>query len=294
MKVDNDAMISTFKAQFKTLGDLYEGNADEVQGAILVDAHFAANAAGATCTARPEDTMIAPNGSLFITFTSGSPSSSDGSPDGRVFKGPHGETPYGYSWIMRLDETANDPAAMSFTWAMFATGGEPFEGGLGFSSPDNLEIDKNGNLWVVTDMSTDKHNQAIPSRIDDAGEAVSQSSLRGLFGNNSIWFMPTSGANAGEAYLFGYGPMECETTGPFLSKDEKTLFLSVQHPGEYNGVQQDMASETRMLAMKTTDGQEFIQTRTVPIGSNWPSKEINAPAKPSVVAVRRLDGESLS
>ncbi len=294
VKVTEDRAIETFKQQFKTIGDLYQGNAEEKQGAILIDAHFAANAAGATCTARPEDTDVRADGALFITFTSGAPSSSDGSPNAEIFKGPNGEKGYEYGWIMRLDEDNNDPAAMTFKWSTFAAGGEPAEGGLGFANPDNLEFDANGNLWVVTDMSSDKHNKAIPSRTDAEGKAVSQSDLRGLFGNNSIWMMPTSGANAGEAYLFGFGPMDSEMTGPCFTRDNKTLFIAAQHPGEMGGVRVDMAAETREYVMKTVEGQEFTQVREVPIGSNWPGKQANDPPKPAVVAIRRLDGGRLS
>ncbi len=42
--------------------------------------------------------------------------------------------------------------------------------------------------------------------------------------------------------------------------------------------------------MRTTDGKEFMKTRTVPIGSNWPGKQPNDPPKPSVVAIRRIAG----
>ncbi len=294
MKVEDDAAIVGFKQQFKTLGDLYQGSPDEIQGAILIDAHFAASAAGATCTARPEDTVVGPDGSMFVTFTSGSPSSSDGSPDARVFNGPNGEAPWEYGWVVRLDEAANDPAAMSFRWQKFATGGEPFEGGLGFANPDNLLVDPNGDVWIVIDMSSDKLNKAIPSRVDAEGKPVKQSDLRGLFGNNSIWFIPASGPNEGEAYLFGYGPMDAEMTGPFFAPDLKTLFMAAQHPGEVGGIRQSMAADTRQFAMKSLDGQEFMQTREVPIGSNWPSKAVNQPPKPSVVAIYRTDGSSLT
>ncbi|MBF2074680.1 MAG: DUF839 domain-containing protein [Synechococcales cyanobacterium C42_A2020_086] len=294
VKVEDDAAIAAFTQQFKTLGDLYQGTPEEVQGAILIDAHYAANAAGATCTARPEDTMVDANGTLFIAFTSGSPSSSDGSPDARVFRGPNGESPWEFGWIVRLDETGNDPASLTFRWSSFALGGEPAAGGMGFANPDNLEIDAKGDLWMVTDMSSDKLNLAIPSRVDAEGKEVSQSNLRGLFGNNSIWYLPTSGPNAGEAYLFGFGPMDCEMTGPFFTNDEKTLFISAQHPGEIGGIRKDMASETRQYAMKTTDGQEFIQTREVPIGSNWPGKAANDPPKPAVIAIRRIDNGRLT
>lgn len=294
VKVEDDTAITAFTQQYKTLGDLYQGTDEEIQGAILIDAHYAANAAGVTCTARPEDTEIAPNGSLFITFTSGAPSSSDGSPDARVFKGLNGAKEWEYGWIVRLDEESNDPASMNFRWEIFATGGEPAEGGFGFANPDNLMIDPKGNVWVVTDMSSDKHNKAIPSRMDAEGKPVKQSDLRGLFGNNSIWMIPTSGPNAGEAYLFGFGPIDSEMTGPYLANDMKTLFMAAQHPGEVGGIRKDMASETRQYAMKTVDGQEFMQTREVPVGSNWPSKAANQPPKPSVVAIRRVDGGTLA
>lgn len=289
-----DDDINAFKQRFKTLGDVYTGNATEKQGAILIDAHYAGNAVGATCTARPEDTEIGPDGALYITFTSGAVSKQDGSPDLRIFKGPDGSTAYEYGWIMKLTEDGNAPDAKTFRWAMLATGGEPAAGGMGFANPDNLAFDPNGNLWMVTDMSSDKMNQAIPSDRRKNGVPLTQSSLRGVFGNNAIWYMPMSGEAAGQAFLFGMGPMDCETTGPCFAADGKTLFLAVQHPGEVNGTRRDMAIEEREIALLTTDGQSFMQKRKVPIGSNWPSKQPNQPPKPAVVAVRRVSNEPIA
>ena len=291
-KATKEEEIAEFTSRFKTLGDLYVGSDREKQGAILIDAHYAGNAVGATCTARPEDTEIAPDGSLFITFTSGSVSSNDGSPDLRIFKGADGKA-YEYGWIMRLNEEENQPEAMNFKWSTIATGGEPAEGGLGFANPDNLAIDRSGNIWMVTDISSEKYNRAIPNRKDKSGKPVSQSDLRGLYGNSSIWFLPTSGNDLGKAFLFGFGPMECETTGPFFSQDQQTLFLSVQHPGEIAGTRKDMAFEFRKFAMRTTTGKEFVQTRKVPIGSNWPTLKPNDPPKPAVVAIRKIDKSSI-
>jgi secreted PhoX family phosphatase len=293
-----DAQIDAYKQQFKTLGDLYSGNDLEKQGAILIDAHFAANAAGATCTARPEDTEVAADGSLFITFTSGSPSKEDGSPDKQIFKGPTTKAVtegkgYEFGWIMRLIEINNEPNAQTFTWKMMAWGGEPADSGQGFANPDNLAFDAKGNLWMVTDMSTDKMNRAVPSKRQEKLEPISQSNLRGIFGNNNIWCMPLAGDQAGQPQLFGIGPMDCETTGPCFTPDNHTLFLAVQHPGEFGGIRRDMAFEMRDFALQTTDGQEFIQTRKVPLGSNWPGKQPNDPPKPSVVAIRRNNNQSL-
>lgn len=269
--IKSDREAQTFATTYKTLGDLYSGSAIEKQGAILIDAHYAANACGGTCTARPEDTEVAPDGSLYIAFTSGSVDDTGDSPDRRIFKGPKGETPYFHGFIMHLTETGNEPAAMTFSWKMFALGGDPAKGGAGFANPDNLLIDRASNLWVVTDMGAPQ----------------------GYFGNDGLWFLPTSGADRGKAHLFAIGPMECELTGPFMSHDQQTLFLSVQHPGGINGIRRNSASETVEFTINAPNGQKFTQQRQIPIGSNFPSTQINQPPKPSVVAIVRDNGGSI-
>jgi secreted PhoX family phosphatase len=290
--VRTDADAAAFAQRFKTLGDLYEGSDLEKQGAILIDAHFAANAAGITCTARPEDTDMMPDGSLLIAFTSGTPGS-DGGPDKEIFKGPKGGV-WEYGWIMRLFEDGNDPGALTFRWSMLATGGEPADGGMGFSNPDNLLVDRKGNIWMVVDMSSERLNLPIPAgRKDSQGRPISQSNLRAIYGNNSMWYLPTSGPGAGQAFLFSYGPMDVEMTGPYFSYDDRTLFLAVQHPGEAGSIRKDNRMETRQISIRTTTGEEFMQSRQVPIGSNWPAKTVNAPPKPSVIGVRRLDGRPM-
>ena len=292
MEVSSEEEIQSLVSQYRTLEDLYRGNSvRETQGAILIDAHFAASAAGATCTARPEDTIIKDDGTLFIAFTSGA-SGSDGGPDKAIFVGPNGETDYEYGWIMKLEEADNDPAALSFTWSMLATGGEVAQGGAGFANPDNLTLDNFGNLWMVTDMSTSKQNVAIPTRTEN-GTSLSGDELTGVFGNNSLWYIPLSGEDAGRVYPFAIGPMECECTGLFFDRDNSNLFLSIQHPGEKNGIRQDMAAETRDFSVLATDGTTFKQQRQVPIGSNWPSGKVNQSPIPGVVVIRRVNGREI-
>ena len=288
MKIETAAQVQPL-SQYKTLGDLYRGNnPQEIQGAILIDAHYAASAAGVTCTARPEDTIINDDGTLFVAFTSGA-AGDDGGPDKEIFTGPNGESDYEYGWIMKLEEGDRDPASVGFTWSMLATGGETAKGGAGFANPDNLTLDRAGNLWVVTDMSTNKHNVAVPIRIEN--EIVSE--LTGVFGNNSMWYIPLSGDNAGQAYPFAIGPMECECTGLTFDRDNSNLFLSIQHPGEQNGIRQNMASETRNFELLATNSTAFRQQRQVPLGSNWPSREANQPPIPGVVAIRQIDGSKI-
>lgn len=292
MEVTSEEQLQPLISQYKTLGDLYPGNSyREIQGAILIDAHFAASAAGVTCTSRPEDTIIKDDGTLFIAFTSGA-SGSDGGPDKTIFVGANGETDYEYGWIMKLEEADNDPAALSFTWSMLATGGEVAQGGAGFANPDNLTLDNSGNLWMVTDMSTSNQNVAIPNRTEN-GTALSGSDLTGVFGNNSMWYIPLSGEDAGQVYPFAIGPMECECTGLTFNQDNSNLFLSIQHPGEKNGIRQNMAAEIREFAVLATDGTAFKQQRQVPIGSNWPSGKVDRPPIPGVVVIRRTEGSRI-
>jgi secreted PhoX family phosphatase len=292
--VSNDAEIEPYRQQYQTLGELYTGTPEEIQGAILIDAHLAASAAGATCTARPEDTDIAADGSLFIAFTSGFPDGNTGGPHQQVFTGPNGETPYESGWIMRLVEHKNQPNAKTFKWEMFATGGEIADGGLGFSNPDNLEFDAQGNLWMVTDISTGMQNQPVPmDRMNESGEPMNSKDILGIYGSNSLWFFPTTGEAVGTAHLFATGPVECELCGPFFAPDGQTLFIAAQHPGEAHGIRQDFASETRKFALTTPTGTKFTQIRQVPLGSNWPGKQANDPPLPAVVAIRRTNSQQI-
>jgi hypothetical protein len=57
---------------------------------------------------------------------------------------------------MRLTEK-DDPISGEFSFEVFAAGG-PL---TGLASPDNFPLDThNNNLWIVTDMSSDKLNAA--------------------------------------------------------------------------------------------------------------------------------------
>jgi uncharacterized protein len=46
--------------------------------------------------------------------------------------------------------------------------------------------------------------------------------------------------------------------------------------------------------MKTTDGKDFVQTRQVPVGSNWPTPNSNKPPRPAVVAIARVNQQAIA
>lgn len=165
------------------------------QADIVTFCHEAALLVGGTPTDRPEDIEISPfDNTVFICHTNND-----------IHGNIHGH-------LTRIFESGNDLGALEFDFEIFAAGGRQ----SGFSSPDNLAFDSNGNLWVVTDISTSSHNKGVYKS----------------FMNNGLFVIPTSGAGKGTALQFASGPVDAELTGPYFTPDEQTLFLSVQHPGE--------------------------------------------------------------
>ncbi|MFQ6537934.1 MULTISPECIES: PhoX family protein [Aphanothece] len=269
----SDAEVAEYRERFATLAALYPGEAEARLGAILIDAHLAANAAGATATARPEDTVIDPStGDLLIAFTAGGGEEKEGRADPAIFSGPAGESSWPHGWVMRLSDAS--PESGSFGWRMVAVGGAPWEGGLGFANPDNLEVDRSGNVWIVTDRSS------RPAPGDP-------------FGNNSCWVLPKAGPARGQALCFATGPMECELTGPCFDDPQHTLFLAVQHPGEVNGTRAAKAGDSQRIPLVDRSGTPFTQERLVPQGSNWPSGVPGRPPRPGIVAIQRAAGGEL-
>ena len=168
-------------------------NAFDTQTELLVRTREAAKLVGATPQDRPEDIAIDPqSGAVLISLTK------------------HKQRPFGS--ILRLVEQDNDPTALEFVASSFLAGGQE----NGFACPDNLVFDPQGNLWVCTDISSDKLNKPPYEP----------------FNNNGLFYIPMSGIHAGRPVQIASAPSGAELTGPTFSADGRTLFLSVQHPGE--------------------------------------------------------------
>ncbi|RCJ20353.1 hypothetical protein A6770_31555 [Nostoc minutum NIES-26] len=259
--------------QNKKLSDFYA-----TQGAVLSDAFLAANLAGGTPTARPEDIEVHPTTKeVFIAYTDGAPGS-DGYPDSRIFQVAKLSTDVNATQqsggLYKIVEDSTDGTGLTFHWERFAQGGEAGSiDGDGFANVDNLVFDNKGNVWGVTDMSTDTHNgfnvgaTGTPNTIDHSAVG-NVSNLTGVFGNNWLFYIPTSGTHAGKVVPFAHGAVRCEMTGPTFVGD--TLILSVQHPGEDCPIN-DGTILSRKIEMLNLNGTLFEQTRTVPRGSSWPS-----------------------
>ena len=175
------------------------------QTEVLTYTRKAAHLLGGSKMDRPEDIEINPiNGDIIIALTNNVPAGIieelfqlNGNYHGSLFK---------------ISENNRNYESLNFSSETFLAGGNE----TGFSCPDNLLFDSKGNLWFTTDVSG--------SRI---GEPPYQQ-----FKNNGLFYIPVSGTDSGNAFQVASAPRDAEFTGPCFSPDEKTLFLSVQHPGE--------------------------------------------------------------
>ena len=194
------------------------------QTEVLIRAREASKLLGATPLNRPEDIEIDPiSGNILISLTNNKPK-----------KDFHGS-------ILKIEETNGKFDALTFSTSTYIAGGKE----TGFTCPDNLAFDLAGNLWITSDISGSSMNKK-----DNQYTA---------FKNNALYVIPRHGKDTGNVIRVASAPKDAELTGPWFSPDGKTLFLSVQHPGE----------QTKDITNPT---------------STWPFDEDNIP-KPAVVAI---------
>jgi secreted PhoX family phosphatase len=147
-----------------------------------------------------------------------------------------------------------DHAAGRFAWQVFALCGDPAEQGAGasfhpkagdqdwFEAPDNLGFDPAGRMWVCTDGP-------------------------GRRGHDGLWVMEVAGPDRAWPRLFYSPPPGAECCSPAFTPDGRSLFLSVQHPGEQLG--------------------------RIPKEGSWPDFRPGMPPRPAVVVIERADGQPI-
>ena len=195
------------------------------QTEVLIRAREASKLLGATPLNRPEDIEIDPiSGNILISLTNNKPK-----------KDFHGS-------ILKIEETNGKFDALTFSASTFIAGGEE----TGLTCPDNLAFDLAGNLWITSDISGSSMNK--------------KDNQYTSFKNNALYVIPRHGKDAGKVIRVASAPKDAELTGPWFSPDGKTLFLSVQHPGEQT---KDVTNPT----------------------STWPFDNDQIP-KPAVVAIK--------
>jgi secreted PhoX family phosphatase len=235
-------------------GGLTPANGFRSQADVVIEARRAADVVGATPMDRPEDIEVHPaTGRVYVVLTY-----NERRKPGEVnVANPRGPNKYGHiiEIVPPLAGGGPDHTSAECAWGFFLMAGDPRnpEHGARYASPvsadgwvaapDNLAFDPKGRIWITTD---------------------GQDEAAGF--NDSLYAAQVSGPNRGATRCFFVGPSGAEVSGPAFTPDGRTLFLSVQHPGN-------------------DEGSTFEKPST-----RWPDFTDGVPPRSAVVAITRRDG----
>ena len=235
-------------------GPLTAANGFASQGDVVIEARRAADLLGATPMDRPEDVETNPvNGRVYVMLTNNSARTAQ-QQDGA---NPRARNIHGH--VLEIIPPGAGTAKVEHAseegrWGIFIAAGKPgVDPGTQYhratsndgwlSCPDNCAFDSKGRIWIATDGAPDA-----------AGVA------------DGLYAADTAGHGRGLTRLFYQAPTGAEVCGPKFSPDDRTVFLSIQHPGE-------------------DAGSTFERPST-----RWPDFRDGAPPRPSVIAIVRKDG----
>jgi secreted PhoX family phosphatase len=236
-------------------GPLTPANGFHSQADVVIEARRAGTLMGATPMDRPEDVEPHPvTGNIYVVMTYN---------ENRTAQQVNVANPRaGNKWghiIEIVPPRVNgkaDHTATECDWGFFLMGGNPADASHGARyanppsangwvvAPDNVAFDPKGRVWISTD-----------GQDDWAGF------------NDSLYGAAVSGPARGATRAFFNGPNGCEICGPCFTPDGKTLFLSIQHPGDgstfdkpstrWPDFRPDMGPRGSLLAITKADGGEI-------------------------------------
>ena len=200
---------------------------------VLIDTRLAADKVGPTRMDRPEDIEANPvTGKVYCALTNNSQRGTTYPPDEAnpvttsMVRSELGApltpaTGNRNGYVLELTEHDDRPTARAFTWNLMLVCGDPGAPETYFagypkdrvspiSCPDNVTFDPAGNLWVSTD-----------------GNALGS--------NDGLFRVPVEGPERGHVEQFLTVPVAAETCGPLITRDGRSVFVAVQHPGEADG-----------------------------------------------------------
>lgn len=256
-------------------GPLTEKNGFSSQADVVIDARLAADKLGATALDRPEDVVVNQKSGAVYVILLGESGHSDEALDGRILeiRAPghdHGHLQSRWDVLLHTDginpaDTSAEPhsgededmageesesAAQSRTASVQGAGVQDDW----FIAPDNGAVDHQGRLWVTTDQG------------DSWGQTGS---------SDGVWAVETKGKNRGSARMFFRVPVGAEMASPTFTPDDRTMFISVQHPGS------DGAKQYPEFARESTFSDPVTR---------WPDFRPDTPPRPSLVVISKKDG----
>jgi secreted PhoX family phosphatase len=209
---------------------------------VLINTRLAADTVGPTKMDRPEDIEVNPiNGRVYCALTNNSnrntePQTDEANPLFQSQTRPalgaplvtQGGNRNGY--VLEMVPGNDNHAGRDFNWNLMLVCGDPAAPETYFagypadqvspiSCPDNVAFDAVGNLWISTDGNV-------------------------LGSNDGLFRVPTAGRERGKVEQFLTMPFGAEACGPFITEDQKSVFIAPQHPGETAGATFETPSST--------------------------------------------------
>jgi uncharacterized protein len=225
------------------------------QADVLIETRRAADLMGATPMDRPEEVEVnKATGRVYASLTKNSKRGRTKPVDAA---NPRAHNMHGHiiEIIPPGAGAATDHAAAKARWEIFLLAGDPGADGVGaryhpgvsrhgwFANPDNLGFDRKGRMWIGSDQGPDQPDNKIA---------------------DGVYATDTRGPGRALTKCFFTAPVGAELSSPTFSPDNRTLFVSVQHPGEGSGFDAPL--------------------------TRWPDFKEGAPPRPAVVAITKKDG----
>lgn len=191
---------------------------------IAIFTRMAASKVGATTMDRPEWVAVNPisvEGYCCLTNNKNRGVKPNAGGDETPANGPNPRTENHYGQIVRWYPANDDHAASDFTWDLYVMAGNPLvhddayagseniHAGNLFNSPDAMQFDSTGLLWIQTD-----------------GKDSNQGDFEGMGNNQMLVGDPVTG----RIERFLTGPTGSEVTGLCWSADRRAMFVGIQHP----------------------------------------------------------------
>lgn len=231
-------------------GPLTAENGFESQADVVIETRRAADLYNATPMDRPEDVEANPKThNVFVVLTN-----NDRRTDEQIdAPNPRAQNKHGHILELSIPQIDGKPdhAATKHEWRLFLKAGhlqnddawyQGSEPVTWLSCPDNCAFDNQGRLWISTD-----------------GAEKTSGILDGAY------MCEVEGPDRALTKQFFHVPIGAELCGPCFTPDNSTLFVAIQHPGEYS-------------------------TRDEPT-TRWPNPpNSDLPPQPSIVAITKKGG----
>ena len=238
-------------------GPLTAANGFADPGEVLIKARQASDLLQATKMDRPEWLAIdKASGWVYCTLTNNSQRGDNNRP-GVDAANPRANNTMGQ--IIRWKEDGDFDGA-GFEWNHLVLAGDPANerreargniNGDIYGCPDGIGFDKRGVLWIQTDT---------------AASQMYKGEFKNIGNNQMLACDPATG----ETRRFLTAPTHCEVTGVTLTPDGRTMFISIQHPGETPSERSNPAEPRKY--------------------SNWPDYRSDGRPRSATVVIRKKDG----